>query len=76
MNKNIEKNTGSTDYQIISLTKRINHLNEHLKIHKKDHATRRGLMMLVGLRRRLSQYLQLKNPVLYKQTVEIAGLRK
>jgi small subunit ribosomal protein S15 len=76
MNKPVTINCGSTDFQIITLTKRINHLNEHLTKHAKDHATRRGLMMLVGQRRRLSKYLQRKNPILYKQTIEIAGLRK
>jgi small subunit ribosomal protein S15 len=72
----MKKNTGSTDFQIISLTEKINALNEHLLMHKKDHSTRRGLMMLVGKRRRLSRYLQSKDMNLYKETIEKAGLRK
>lgn len=52
-----EKDTGSADVQIALLTKRINHLTEHLQTNKKDHSSRRGLLMMVGQRRRLLDYL-------------------
>ena len=52
-----ERDTGSADVQIASLTEKINHLTEHLQIHKKDHSSRRGLLMMVGQRRRLLDYL-------------------
>lgn len=57
-----EKDRGSSEIQIAILTDRINHLVEHLKQHKKDHHTRRGLIILVGRRRKLMKYLQRKNP--------------
>ena len=53
-----EKDTGSADVQIALLTQRINHLTEHLQKNKKDHSSRRGLLMMVGQRRRLLDYLQ------------------
>ncbi len=53
--------TGSTEVQVALLTERINHLVEHLKIHKKDHHSRRGLLILVGRRRRLMRYLKKQN---------------
>ena len=53
-----EKDTGSTEVQVALLTQRINDLTDHLKAHKKDHHTRRGLLMLVGKRKRLLQYLE------------------
>lgn len=56
-----ESDTGSTDVQIAILTDRINHIVEHLKVHKKDHHTRRGLLILVGRRKRLLTYLKAKN---------------
>ena len=52
------KDTGSADVQIALLTQRINHLTEHLQTNKKDHSSRRGLLMMVGQRRRLLEYLQ------------------
>lgn len=60
--KKSESDTGSSEVQIALLTDRINHLVEHLKIHKKDHSTRRGLLKLVGRRRKHIQYLQKKTP--------------
>ena len=54
--------TGSSEVQIAVLTERINHLVEHLKAHKKDHHTRRGLLILVGRRRKFMNYLRRKNP--------------
>ena len=64
-----EGDTGSPEVQIAILTERINHLNEHLKMHKKDHHSRRGLLMLVGQRRSLLNYLT-------KVDIEKLGLRK
>ena len=57
-----ESDQGSSEVQIALLTDRINHLVEHLKVNKKDHSTRRGLLKLVGRRRKHMQYLQKKNP--------------
>tara|TARA_B110000438_G_C15622648_1_gene567271 strand:+ start:225 stop:515 length:291 start_codon:yes stop_codon:yes gene_type:complete len=57
-----ESDTGSSEVQISVLTARINHLVEHLKIHHKDNHTRRGLLMMVSLRKKLMKYLQKKNP--------------
>ena len=62
------KDTGSADVQIALLTQRINHLTEHLQTNKKDHSSRRGLLMMVGQRRRLLEYLELKDVSRY-QTV-------
>jgi small subunit ribosomal protein S15 len=56
-----ETDTGSSEVQIAVLTERINHLVEHLKIHKKDHHTRRGLLILVGKRKKIMKYLQRKD---------------
>ncbi|MFC1617103.1 30S ribosomal protein S15 [Candidatus Margulisiibacteriota bacterium] len=61
-----EKDNGSTEVQIALLTNRINHLVEHLKIHKKDNHTRRGLLILVGQRKRLIRYMQKKNVDAFK----------
>jgi len=68
--------TGSTEVQIALLTERINHLTEHLKVHRKDHHSRRGLMMLVGRRRRLLAYLAREDPERYRQVLVRLGLRK
>ena len=68
--------TGSAEVQIALLTERINHLNEHLKIHKKDHHSRRGLLMMVGRRRGLLNYLMKKDIERYRAIVEKLGLRK
>jgi len=68
--------TGSPEVQIAILTERINHLNEHLKIHKKDHHSRRGLLKMVGKRRGLLNYLQKKDIERYRAIVAKLGLRK
>ena len=71
-----EHDTGSSEVQIALLTTRINELIEHLKIHTHDHHSRRGLLKLVGRRRRLLAYLQKKDVEGYRQTIGRLGLRK
>ena len=71
-----EGDTGSPEVQIAVLTKRINDLTEHLKIHKKDHHSRRGLHKMVGRRRNLLAYLQKNDIDRYRAIVEKLGLRK
>ncbi len=71
-----EKDTGSPEVQIALLTKRITELTEHLRSHKKDHHSRRGLLMLVGQRRRLLNYLQKTEIARYRSIVEKLGLRR
>ena len=71
-----EGDTGSPEVQIAILTERINHLNEHLKMHKKDHLSRRGLLMLVGQRRSLLNYLTKVDIERYRAIIEKLGLRK
>ena len=71
-----EKDTGSTEVQVALLTQRINDLTDHLKIHKKDHHTRRGLLMLVGKRKRLLQYLENQDVERYRSIIDKLGLRK
>ena len=71
-----ESDTGSAEVQVALLSNRIEHLTEHLKTHKKDHHTRRGLMMLVGKRRRLLQYLQSQDVQRYRDIIEKLGLRR
>lgn len=71
-----EGDTGSPEVQIALLTERINHLNDHLKIHKKDHHSRRGLLMMVGKRRGLLNYLESNDIERYRAIVEKLGLRK
>jgi len=71
-----ESDTGSAEVQIAILTERINHLNEHLKLHKKDHHSRRGLLMMVGRRRGLLNYLAKKDINRYREIVEKLNLRK
>ena len=71
-----EKDTGNTRVQIALLTQRINDLTEHLRSHKKDHASRRGLLMLVGRRRRFLNYMQKTDLDGYRQLVKDLGLRK
>ena len=71
-----EKDTGSPEVQIALLTERINGLTEHLKTHKKDHHSRRGLLKMVGKRRRLLTYLQDKEVTRYRALVKELGLRK
>lgn len=71
-----EKDTGSPEVQIALLTERINELSEHFKVHKKDHHSRRGLLQLVGNRRRLLEYLKSSDTKRYQNTIERLGLRK
>jgi small subunit ribosomal protein S15 len=71
-----EKDTGSPEVQIALLTERIRCLTEHFKKFSKDHNSRRGLLVLVGNRRRLLNYLKLKNIERYKRVIERLGLRK
>ena len=71
-----EGDTGSTEVQVALLTARINHLTEHLRSHKKDHHSRRGLLMLVGQRRRLLKYLQKKDLDRYRALIQELGLRR
>lgn len=71
-----EGDTGSPEVQIALLTERINHLNEHLKTHKKDHHSRRGLLMMVGQRRGLLNYLTKIDIERYRTLIEKLGLRK
>ena len=68
--------TGSPEVQIALLTRRINHLTEHLREHKHDHHSRRGLLMLVGQRRRLLNYLQRKDLDRYRGLIQELGLRR
>ena len=70
-----EGDTGSPEVQVALLTERINHLNEHLKIHKKDHHSRRGLLMMVGQRRGLLKYLAQIDIERYRALIEKLGLR-
>ncbi len=74
--KTHDSDTGSPEVQIALLTERIRSLTEHFKIHQKDHNSRRGLLVLVGSRRRLLNYLKTKNTDRYKKVVEKLGLRK
>lgn len=71
-----EKDTGSPEVQIALLTERINSLTEHLKIHKKDYHSRRGLLKMVGQRRALLNYLKRRDPMRYKSIIEKLGLRR
>jgi small subunit ribosomal protein S15 len=68
--------TGSPEVQIALLSDRINHLTEHLKVHKKDHHSRRGLLMLVGRRRRLLDYLKDEDVDRYRAIIQKLGLRR
>jgi len=71
-----ENDTGSSEVQIAILTKKINRLNEHLKANKKDHHSRRGLVIMVGKRKRLLGYLKNNDVNRYKKIIEELGLRK
>lgn len=71
-----EGDTGSPEVQIALLTDRINHLNEHLKLHKKDHHSRRGLLKMVGQRRGLLNYLKDKDIERYRTLIASLNLRK
>lgn len=71
-----DSDTGSPEVQIGLLTHRIKYLTEHFKIHKKDHHSRRGLLMLVGQRRRLLNYVKNKNAQRYRTIIEALGIRR
>jgi small subunit ribosomal protein S15 len=71
-----ESDTGSPEVQIALLTDRINHLTEHLKVHKKDHHSRRGLLMLVGRRRRMLDYVRKNDVERYRAIIAKLGLRR
>ncbi|MFB9967036.1 30S ribosomal protein S15 [Sinosporangium siamense] len=72
----VEGDTGSPEVQVALLTKRISELTEHLKTHKHDHHSRRGLLLLVGRRRRLLKYLQNNDIQRYRSLIERLGLRR
>ena len=71
-----DKDTGSTEVQVALLTQRINELSEHIKLHAKDHHSRRGLLALVSQRRRLLDYLRRTGPERYQTLIERLGLRR
>ncbi|RLL45359.1 30S ribosomal protein S15 [Oceanobacillus piezotolerans] len=71
-----ETDTGSPEVQIAVLTEEINALNEHLRVHKKDHHSRRGLLKMVGKRRNLLNYLRNKDVTRYRELIKRLGLRR
>ena len=71
-----DTDTGSAEVQVALLSSRIDHLTDHLKTHKKDHHTRRGLLMLVGKRKRLLQYIQDQDVQRYRDLIDKLGLRR
>ena len=71
-----ESDTGSPEVQVALISGRINHLTEHLKVHKKDHHSRRGLLMLVGRRRRMLDYLEKNDVERYRSIIAKLGLRR
>jgi small subunit ribosomal protein S15 len=71
-----DSDTGSPEVQIALLTHRITNLTEHFKVHKKDHHSRRGLLILVGKRRRLLNYVKNKDVKRYRSIIETLGLRR
>jgi len=71
-----DSDTGSAEVQVALLSNRIDHLTDHLKTHKKDHHTRRGLLMLVGKRKRILQYLQNQDVQRYRDLIDKLGLRR
>lgn len=71
-----ESDTGSPEVQVGLLTRRISYLTEHLKVHKKDHHSRRGLLMLVGRRRRLLNYVKNKDVNRYRTIIDTLGLKR
>ena len=71
-----EHDTGNPEVQVALISERINSLTEHLKMHKKDHHTRRGLLMLVGKRKRLLQYIQNQDVLKYRELIEKLGIRR
>ncbi len=75
-NKTHDSDTGSPEVQIALMTERITHLTEHLKTHKKDHHSRRGLLMIVGKRRRMLDYVKGIDVERYRNIVATLGLRR
>ena len=71
-----DKDTGSPEVQIALLTKRITELTEHLKTHKKDHSSRRGLLKMVGKRKRLLEYVRRQDVAKYRALIERLGIRR
>lgn len=71
-----DSDTGSPEVQVALLTERINHLTEHLRVHKHDHHSRRGLLMMVGRRRRLLDYLRRQDVDRYRRLIGTLGLRR
>jgi len=71
-----KEDTGSPEVQVALITERINHLTEHLKVHKKDFTSRRGLLMMVGQRARLLKFLQSTDPERYQTLIKRLGIRK
>jgi small subunit ribosomal protein S15 len=71
-----ESDTGSPEVQVAILTERITYLTEHFKVHKKDHHSRRGLLKIVGQRRRLLDYVKKKDDARYKTIIEKLGIRR
>jgi len=71
-----DKNTGAAEVQVALLTKRINDLTEHFKLHKKDHSSRRGLLKMVGARRRFLDYIKRNDVEAYRALIEKLGIRK
>jgi small subunit ribosomal protein S15 len=74
--KRHEKDTGSPEVQVALITERMAYLNEHFKTHKKDHHSRRGLLKLIGQRRRLLDYLRTADEGRYKTLIDQLGIRK
>ena len=74
--KRHDGDTGSPEVQVALLTERINHLNEHLQLHKKDHHSRRGLLIMVGQRRNMLNYLKSKDIERYRSLIADLNLRK
>jgi small subunit ribosomal protein S15 len=70
------KDTGSPEVQVALISERITYLNEHFRVHRKDHASRRGLLVMVGKRKRLLEYLKRREPERYKRVIESLGIRK
>jgi small subunit ribosomal protein S15 len=70
-----ETDTGSSDVQVAMLTERINRLSEHLRANKKDHSSRRGLLKMIGLRKRLLAYINKQDPERYRNLITRLGIR-
>jgi len=70
------RDTGSPEVQIAVLSERINYLNEHFRVHRKDHSSRRGLLIMVGKRRRLLEYLKRRDSERYRTVIDRLGIRK